>query len=75
MAEIDKQKEKINLFKSIFLLLLGALLTLIGFIFTNFDKLSEIKLIIANISAIILAFLSRALLIIIFKEIDKLKDL
>jgi len=75
MAEIDKQKEKINLFKSIFLLLLGALLTLIGFIFTNFDKLSEIKLIIANISAIILAFLSIALLIIIFKEIDKLKDL
>jgi len=75
MAEIDKQKEKINLLKSIFLLLLGALLTLIGFIFTNFDKLTEIKLLIANITAFILSIIILTLLIFTLKEIDKLKDL
>ena len=75
MAEIDKQKEKINLLRSILLLLLGALLTLIAFIFTNFDKLSTIKLIISNIAALVLSIIILSLLYLTLKEIDKLKDL
>ena len=75
MAEIDKQKEKIALMRSILLILLGALLTLIAFIFTNFDKLSEIKLIISNIAALVLSIIIISLLFMILKEINKLKDM
>jgi len=75
MADIDKQKEKVTLIRSILLLLLGALLTLIAFIFTNFDKLSDIKLIIANIAAAVLALIIITLLYLVIKEINKLKDL
>ncbi len=75
MAEIDKQKEKIAFLRSVFILLLGSLFALIGFIVTKYPLLNEIQLILSDIAGIILLGIIIFLLIKILKEIDKLKDL
>ena len=75
MAEIDKQKEKIAFLRSIFILLLGSLFALIGFIVTKYPLLNQIQLILADIGGFILLTVIIFLLIKILKEIDKLKDL
>jgi len=75
MAEIDKQKEKIAFLRSIFILLLGSLFALIGFIVTKYPVLNQIQLILADIGGFILLTVIIFLLIKILKEIDKLKDL
>jgi len=75
MAEIDKQKEKIAFLRSIFVLLLGSLFALIGFIVTKYPVLNQIQLILADIGGFILLIVIIFLLIKILKEIDKLKDL
>jgi len=75
MADLDKQKEIVSLWKTSFFILLGTLFTLFGFLFNNFNKLPDIKLIIVNfvilLNVIILFLLARKL----HKEIDRLKDL
>ncbi len=75
MAEIDRQKEIISFFKTSFFFTLGLIAGLSGYIFNNYEKMSEIKLIILNL-------IEAALIVIIFligfklkKEIDKIKDL
>ena len=75
MAEIDKQKEKIAFLRSVFILLLGSLFALIGFIFTKYPVLNETQLILSDIAGIILFITIIILLIKILKEIEKLKDM
>ncbi len=45
MSKLDKQKEWVGVWKIALFFLLGAEFGLIGFIFNNFDKLSELKLV------------------------------
>ncbi|NPA10632.1 MAG: hypothetical protein GXO62_00130 [Epsilonproteobacteria bacterium] len=75
MAEIDKQKEKITFFRSVFLLILGSLFALIAFIFTNYNKLNQVQLFLANIVGFVLLVSILLLLKKIFEEINKLEDM
>jgi len=75
MALIDKQKEVVNSWRVIFVVLLSTTIGLVGFVFLNLTKLNELQLIFVNIGAVILI----AALIFTAKQmiiaIDKLKDL
>ena len=75
MAEIDRQKEIIGYLKTAFFFFLATLFGVIAYLFENFDKISQIKLILLNITITILV----SILIFLAKkskrEIDKLKDL
>jgi flagellar biosynthesis protein FliQ len=75
MALIDKQKEVVNSWRVIFVVLLSITIGLVGFVFLNLTKLNELQLIFVNIGAVILI----AALIFTAKQmitaIDKLKDL
>ena len=75
MSKLDKQKEWVGLWKIALFFLLGSEFTLIGFIFNNFDKLSEIKLILLTMSLIVLAVGIIATAVYLKKEIDKLEDI
>jgi len=75
LAEIDKQKEKITFFRSVFLLILGSLFALIAFIFTNYNKLNQVQLFLANIVGFVLLVSILLLLKKIFEEINKLEDM
>ena len=54
MADIDYQKEKVSFWRMFFFFWLTTIIGLIAFLFNNFDKLSEIKLILINITLMIL---------------------
>ena len=75
MAQIDFQKEKVNTWRVVLVILIGTLFTIIGYVFNSYDKLNEVRLILSNITGFIV------LLLIIFtslklnREIEKLKDL
>jgi len=75
MAEIDKQKEKIAFFRTIFFFLLASLFGLIAFVFNKYPKLNEVELIIINIGGLSL------LISILFtgkklkKEIEKIGEI
>ncbi len=75
MAEIDKQKEKIAFFRTMFFFLLASLFGLIAFIFNKYSKLNEFELIMVNIGGFIL------LISILFtgkklkKEIEKIGEI
>ena len=75
MAEIDKQKEWINFYKTLFFVLLGALFGVIGYVFTYIENLSEIKLILLFISGVILIVVNILVLKKLKKEIDKLEEM
>jgi len=75
LAQIDFQKEKVNTWRVVLVILIGTLFTIIGYVFNSYDKLNEVRLILSNITGFIV------LLLIIFtslklnREIEKLKDL
>ena len=48
MAQIDKQKEIVGMYKASFFFVLGTLFALLAYIFQNYDKLSDNKLILLN---------------------------
>ena len=75
VAEIDKQKEIIGYLKTAFFFFLGTLFGIIAFIFNNFEKLSNIKLIILSF-AIILNLIIIVFIAVKSKEVlEKIKDL
>jgi hypothetical protein len=75
MSKIDKQKEWIGVWKIALFFLLGSEFTLIGFIFNNFDKLNEIKLIFSTFALLILLIGIIITAIYLKKEIDKLEEI
>jgi len=75
MGKLDKQKEWVGLWKIALFFLLGSEFGLISFIFNNFDKLSEIKLILLTTALLILALGVIVTAIYLKKEIDKLEDI
>ena len=54
MADIDYQKEKVSFWRMFFFFWLTTIIGLIAFLFNKFDRLSETKLILINITLIIL---------------------
>ena len=75
MAEIDKQKEIISYLKTGFFFFLATLFGIIAYLFNNYDKLSNLKLIFVNIGIVINVFSLIFLAKLSKKVINKLKDL
>ena len=75
MAEIDEQKEKVTFWRNLFFVLLATIFGLVAYTFENFDKLSNIKLIIIDITGFFMFIGNIFILIKLKKEIEKLKDL
>ena len=75
MAEIDKQKEKITFFRSLFFFLLASLFGLTAFIFNKYKNLSEIELILVNFIGFILLITIMLTGIKLKKEIDKIGEI
>ena len=75
MGKIDKQKEWISVWKIALFFLLGSEFGLIGFVFNNYDKLNELKLILLTLSLLILLLGIIIIAIYLKKEIDKLEEI
>jgi len=75
VAQIDKQKEIIGIYKTGFFFVLGALFALLAYIFQNFDKLNNNKMILLEI----LVLIGVSIVIFIVKKLkenlDKLEEL
>ena len=75
MADIDIQKEKVSFWRMLFFFWLTIIMGLIAFIFNNFDTLSDLKLLLSNISLLLVIVFLVITSIKMKKETDKLKDL
>jgi len=75
MADIDRQKEWIGFLKSAFFFLLASIFGLFSFEFVNYEKLNQLKLILINILLALLIVIDILILLKLFKEIDKLKEM
>ena len=75
MAEIDRQKEIVGFFKNAFFVVFGLIVALSGYIFEKYEKLSNFKLFVLNVTEIFLLIAFIIISLKLKKEIDKLKDL
>jgi len=75
MSQIDKQKEKIAFWRTMFFFLLASIFGLVAFMFTNYDKLNEIQLILANIAGFMLLISIVGTIFKLKKEIDKIEEM
>jgi len=75
LADIDIQKEKVSFWRMLFFFWLTIIMGLIAFIFNNFDTLSDLKLLLSNISLLLVIVFLVITSIKMKKETDKLKDL
>ena len=75
MGQLDKQKEWVGFWKIAFFFFLGSEFTLIGFIFNNFDKLTEVKLVLITMGLLILSFGVIISAVYLKKEINKLEGI
>ena len=75
MAEIDKQKEIIGFLKTMFFFLLSGMFGLIAFVFVQYSKLDEMKLILVNIAGFILLVAIIGVGVKLKKEIDKIGEM
>jgi len=75
MAEIDRVKEKISLYKFFLGIITGIILSIVGYTFSNYHILKTSLIIIMIIALVILIYVFIILTSIIIKEINKLKDL
>ena len=75
MADIDYQKEKISFWRMLFFFWLTTIIGLIAYLFNNFEKLSETKLILINLTLTILLIFLIVTSIKLKKETEKIKDM
>jgi len=75
MGKIDKQKEIISFWRSLFFFFLGSMFALIAFIFTKYDKLSDMQLIIADIAGGFLLVGTIGAIVKLHGEIEKIGDI
>jgi heme exporter protein D len=75
LAEIDRQKEKVVFWRMLFFFWLTVTVGLVAFIFNNFDKLSDVKLLLSNITLLLVIVFLIITSIKMKKETDKLRDL
>jgi len=75
MSQLDKQKEKITFWRTMFFFLLASMFGLVAFIFTKYNNLSEIQLILTNVAGFILLIAIIGVGIKLRKEIDKIEEM
>ena len=75
MAEIDKQKEWVNFWKTAFFSVMGLMTGVFAYIFQMYEKLSNLKLIMLNILIFVLFIAAILILIKLKKEIEKLGEM
>ena len=75
MAEIDKQKEKLSIIRSILILFIMTLFALIAYLFNNFEILNFYKFLIVDVAILFFGFGILFLFFKLKKELDKLKEL
>ena len=75
MAKIDEQKEIISTWRIALFFILGAIFTLIGFVFNNYNKLNEIQLILSNIAGLSLLIIFILVAIKLKQEIKKIGEI
>ena len=75
MAQIDEIKEEIGYLKLIFSILIAIGISIIGWIFQNFDNIKDVRMLLAFFA---LVFIGISILLVnkrIIKKIKNLKDL
>ena len=75
MAEIDKQKEKITFWRSLFFFLLASIFGLVAFIFTKYTQLDEMQLFLVNLAGLSLFVAIIGAGIKLKKEIDEIEEM
>jgi len=71
LAEIDRQKEIVGFFKNAFFVVFGLIVALSGYIFEKYEKLSNFKLFVLNVTEIFLLIAFIIISLKLKKEIDK----
>ena len=71
--DLEKIKAKIEFFKTLFLVFVTALFSIIGYLFVNFQKLTSIKLFILLYVIIVLVVIVFGIVLKWLEEIEKLK--
>ena len=75
MAEIDRQKEKVAFWRTLFFVWLTTILGLIGYLFTHYNELDSVGIVLVNFAIFIVVILLIVTSKVMIKDIDKLKDL
>jgi len=75
MSKLDRQKEKIAFWRTMFFFLLASIFGLVAFVFTKYDKLSEIQLILVNIAGFMLLIGIIGTTFKLKKEIDEIEEM
>ncbi len=75
MGSIDKQKEKIAFWRTMFFFLLASIFGVVAFLFTKYEKLNEVQLILANIGGVVLVVALIATSVKLKTEIDNIEEM
>ena len=75
MSKLDKQKEKITFWRTMFFFLLASIFGLVAFVFTNYFKLNDFQLILVNIAGFILLCAIIGVSKKLSKEVDKIEEM
>ena len=75
MGTLDKQKEKISFLRTMFFFLLASIFGLVAFVFTKYQQLNELQLILVNVAGFILLIAILGIGKKLKKEIDKIEEL
>ena len=74
MSKLDKQKEKITFWRTMFFFLLASIFGLVAFIFTKYTQLDEMQLFLVNLAGLSLFIAIIGAGIKLKKEIDEIEE-
>ena len=75
MSKLDKQKEKITFWRTMFFFLLASIFGLVAFIFTRYTQLDEMQLFLVNLAGLSLFTAIIGAGIKLKKEIDEIEEM
>ena len=75
MSKLDKQKEKITFWRTMFFFLLASIFGLVAFIFTRYTQLDEMQLFLVNLAGLSLFIAIIGAGIKLKKEIDEIEEM
>ena len=75
MSKLDKQKEKITFWRTMFFFLLASIFGLVAFIFTKYTQLDEMQLFLVNLAGLSLFVAIIGAGIKLKKEIDEIEEM
>ena len=75
MSKLDKQKEKITFWRTMFFFLLASIFGLVAFIFTKYTQLDEMQLFLVNLAGLSLFIAIIGAGIKLKKEIDEIEEM